>query len=190
MKFQIETERMQLRVLDERAAQQVLTFYLENKKEFEAWELERHQNFYHLEYQKKMLHAEFGEIARGHMLRYYACLKESTDCVVGTVSIGNISRMGFERGDLGYKIHHAYWRKGYGEEMVRAVLNSWFGENKMHRLEAMVHPENKPSQLMLEKIGFQQEGLARQVVKLQGNWCDMYRYGCLKNDIIPQGMHK
>ena len=44
----------------------------------------------------------------------------------------------------------------------------------------MVHPKNQPSIGLLEKIGFEREGISREAAKLEGNWQDMYRYSLLQ----------
>lgn len=50
----------------------------------------------------------------------------------------------------------------------------------MHRIEAMVHPKNQPSIALLESVGFEREGIAREAARLSGSWQDMYRYSLLQ----------
>ena len=58
-----ETERLLLRTLGKDAAPMVLSFYWENREQFEPWEPKRSHNFYTLPYQKAFLTAEYNQIA-------------------------------------------------------------------------------------------------------------------------------
>ena len=86
----------------------------------------------------------------------------------------------FDNCSIGYKIHHVFCRQGFGEEGVKKIVEILFTQYGMHRIEAMVHPKNQPSIGLLEKIGFEREGISREAAKLGGNWQDMYRYSLLQ----------
>ena len=71
--------------------------------------------------------------------------------------------------------------KGYGTEALSAMTNFCFSNTELKRLWAEVDIHNIPSQKMLEKCGYKQEGLIRQG-KMVNTWCDYFIYGKLVTD--------
>lgn len=80
--------------------------------------------------------------------------------------IGSVSIVGVDDFDqkavLGYCIARDYWSKGYTTEAVKAVLQYMFEEIEMNRIEASHSINNKASGRVLEKVGMQFEGLAKE----------------------------
>jgi len=72
--------------------------------------------------------------------------------------------------------------KGYGTEALSAMTEFCFKNTELQRLWAEVDVRNIPSQKMLEKCGYKQEGLIRQG-KMVNTWCDYYIYGKLVSDV-------
>lgn len=170
------TERLVLQVLPPYYYQQVLDFYMENKAHLEPWEAMREKNFYTASYQKKLLEAEYNMIMKSKMIRFYVFLKANPEKIVGSVSITNIQRGAFQSCSLGYKIHKDYCNLGLGKEAVEKVKEIVFSEYELHRIEALVHPDNAPSIALLEALSFHKEGTAVSAAMLNGRWQDMYRY--------------
>ena len=83
---------------------------------------------------------------------------------------------------LGYSMDKGHYGKGYATEAVKMALDFAFKEAGIHRVEAGVMPRNKGSMRVLEKVGFVQEGLARDYLKIQGIWEDHYIYSLLETD--------
>ena len=180
MNMYCETERLVLQVLPTYYNRQVLQFFEENKEHLEPWEAIRDKNFYTPNYQKLLLEAEYNQMLHKKMLRYYLFLKENPERIIGSVCANNIRYGAFDNCSIGYKIHHVFCRQGFGEEGVKKIVEILFTQYGMHRIEAMVHPKNQPSIGLLEKIGFEREGISREAAKLEGNWQDMYRYSLLQ----------
>lgn len=59
--------------------------------------------------------------------------------------------------DLGFRLAQPYWGKGLATEMASAWVRAAFGELRLDRLSAFVHPENVASIRVLAKLGFRQE---------------------------------
>ena len=64
---------------------------------------------------------------------------------------------------------------------LSAMTNFCFSNTELKRLWTEVDIRNIPSQKMLEKCGYKQEGLIRQG-KMVNTWCDYYIYGKLAAD--------
>jgi ribosomal-protein-alanine N-acetyltransferase len=53
----------------------------------------------------------------------------------------------------------------------------------LHRIEAACLPHNLASRGLLQKVGFREEGHARQYLRINGSWQDHVLYALLRGDI-------
>lgn len=53
------------------------------------------------------------------------------------------------------------------------------------RLQAFVQTQNKASRRVLEKVGFQKEGLLRKYSNVKGEIHDVFVYSLLSSDLLP-----
>ena len=65
-------------------------------------------------------------------------------------------------------------RTGAGSRRLRSAtsIEFAFGEAGLHRLEAGTLLHNHASQRVLEKNGFERYGLARKLLRINGEWRD------------------
>lgn len=187
MNYFCETRRLVLQVLPSYYKKQVLEFYEANREHLEPWEAKRENNFYTEEYQKMLLEAEYNEIVKTKMLRYYLFLKEEPDKIIGSVCASGIRYGAFESCSIGYKMDKKYCRQGFAKEAVEKLMDILFNEYHLHRVEAIVHPQNVPSIALLESLSFIKEGVAKEAVKLNGQWEDMYRYALINKETERNG---
>lgn len=61
--------------------------------------------------------------------------------------------------EVGYRLARAHWGHGYATEAARATVERAFADLPLERLIALTHPGNTASQRVLEKAGFDREGL-------------------------------
>jgi RimJ/RimL family protein N-acetyltransferase len=83
---------------------------------------------------------------------------------------------------LGYWIRRSCWGQGIATEAAGAVLARAFRTGELHRVEAHVALENLASQRVVEKLGFQREGVARQIEYIDGHYLDHIQYSLLRTD--------
>ena len=83
------TDRLLLKILDERSATDVLGFYNLNRDYFEAWEPDRVPGFYTEEFQKMNLAYEYSQIKEHKMLRLWISEKSAPDVIIGSISFYN-----------------------------------------------------------------------------------------------------
>lgn len=104
--------------------------------------------------------------------------------------IGTCGLFGWNRGwgkcTLGYELAPTCTRQGYMHEALVAVLDWGFREMALHRVEAMVHPDNAASLALLARLGFVQEGRLREVARWNGEHHDMLQLGLLRREWPPQ----
>lgn len=102
--------------------------------------------------------------------------------LVGGITLCNVRRGVTQSCTLGYWIGAAHAGQGYMTEAVRAVVPFVFDSLELHRLEAACLPTNTASMRLLERVGFQREGLARRYLRINGNWSDHVLYALLETD--------
>jgi len=80
--------------------------------------------------------------------------------------IGTCGFYGFHtrhmRASIGYELTRAAWRQGIMTEALDVIIAFGFTEMDLNRIDAVVLPENKASILLLEKLGFSQEGILKE----------------------------
>lgn len=67
-----------------------------------------------------------------------------------------------QRAEIGYDLEKASWGQGIMTEALRTMLRYGFEQMDLNRVEALVYVENDASIRLLERLGFQKEGLLRQ----------------------------
>ncbi|HEM2808395.1 TPA: GNAT family N-acetyltransferase [Streptococcus suis] len=66
---------------------------------------------------------------------------------------------------IGYRIHHAFWNQGLASQAVSLLCHFLIEECQIKVIVAFVLPENRASQKVLLKNGFQQSGQIEEVWK-------------------------
>lgn len=74
------------------------------------------------------------------------------------------------------------WGKGYGTEIVNAMVNFAFENLKMNRVGAEIYSHNQASIKLFKKCGFKHEGTIRQSVLKKGKYSDELIFGILKEE--------
>lgn len=110
--------------------------------------------------------------------RWFVCLEGQ---VVGHVAVKNVSQM-MLHAELGYGVFEAYQRRGIATAAIRMVVDMAFGKSDLRKLIAYVHDRNIPSRRVLEKLGFQQEGLLREHYIINGVPENEVLYGVLRHE--------
>lgn len=110
--------------------------------------------------------------------------RASDDVLLGACNLNNVRRGVLQAADLGYWVGAPYVRRGHARAAVRRVLAFAFGPLRLHRVEAATRLENEPSRRLLLAIGFTPEGVARQYLKIDGEWRDHLKFSILRGDPI------
>ncbi|XP_045800674.1 uncharacterized N-acetyltransferase p20-like [Trifolium pratense] len=86
--------------------------------------------------------------------------------------------------EIGYNLGSKYWGKGIATCAVKQIVMAAFSEmSHLERLEALVDVENVGSQRVLEKAGFQKEGVLRKYLFMKGKNRDMIMFSILSTDL-------
>lgn len=100
---------------------------------------------------------------------------------IGSVLLADIDTQA-DKVELGYTIHPIEQNAGYATEAVRLCLRHAFDDSGLERVWAQVNDGNEASKRVLEKAGFQQEGLLRNHEYANGHRVDVHYYGLLLSE--------
>jgi ribosomal-protein-serine acetyltransferase len=104
--------------------------------------------------------------------------------VIGAVSIevhGPLERIG----ELGYWVRSDRSGHGFATEAAESMVDFAFETIGLHRLELRAGVDNRASQRVAEKVGFQREGTFREASRGAESTYDSYLYGLLATDPRP-----
>jgi len=142
----------------------------------------------HLEYiartpYKKMKQAE------DHLDRYLRGLETGTMawwCIEDVASGDGIGYIGFfgvdpdgHSAELGYGVVKSHWGKGIVSKAVSRIVEFGQSQMRIHRIHAMVDERNDASIRILEKNGFNREGLMRDVEFARKMYFNMYMFSLI-----------
>jgi len=86
------------------------------------------------------------------------------------------------RAEIGYDLEKSSWHKGLMKEALAAVISFGFLQMSLNRIGAMVHPKNEASLKLLERLGFQKEGLLKDFYYQNGVFHNHWLLALLKRD--------
>jgi [ribosomal protein S5]-alanine N-acetyltransferase len=72
--------------------------------------------------------------------------------------------------------------KGFMGAAIAILLDHAFDSMRLNRIEAACIPRNERSIHVLEKAGFQREGLLRSYLRINGTWQDHFLYAITAQD--------
>lgn len=179
MNFVYETEHLYLQTLIESDTEVLLDFCRRNSEFFSPFEPKYPDNYLTEEYQSLLINGFSQQFLRHQAVRYYLFEKGNDRKIVGCVGLSDI-RLGDERSAvILYKVDKDYIGKGYAVEACAKLIKAAADSLKLHRLEADILPDNLPSIHVIEKLGFEYEGLARKSHMVCGIWADHARYSLI-----------
>ena len=98
------------------------------------------------------------------------------EAIAGTINLFRIFRHGPASGVIGYWIDRVRNGRGLATGAVGEILPYAFGPLDLHRVEAATLVDNVPSQRVLEKNRFERIGLARNYLRINGDWRDFFLF--------------
>lgn len=103
--------------------------------------------------------------------------------LVGGIALTNLHRGVADSAMIGYWMGEPFAGRGYMREALPLVLDFAFYKIGLHRVEAACLEDNERSRALLTKTGFQYEGLARGLLKINGAWRDHLVFAVLRDDL-------
>lgn len=79
----------------------------------------------------------------------------------------------------------SYWGQGYGTDAIRTLLKTAFDEMNLHRVYLRVDADNARGIRCYEKVGFQREGILREITFREGRYVDQHLMSILRSEFEP-----
>lgn len=168
----LHTERLSLQPPDRTRDVQILNYLLRNEAFLKGWDPARAPDFYTLDTQRRLIEVDLLQTQAGQLAKFWIYKRGEPERIIGSVSLSNIVRGAFQSCHLGYRLDRDELNKGYMTEAVGRVVRHGFEELMLHRIEANIMPRNGASLKVVEKLGFEREGLARRYLRINGKWED------------------
>lgn len=120
--------------------------------------------------------------------KYYqwaVVLKENGDEPIGSISAVHMNE-DISMVHIGYCIGKAWWHKGITSEALKTVMEFFFDEVEVNRIESRHDPGNPNSGKVMEKCGMKYEGTMRSADRNNQGICDACYYAMLRSDRQPR----
>jgi ribosomal-protein-serine acetyltransferase len=88
---------------------------------------------------------------------------------------------------IGYWLDERHQGRGLMTHAVRALVDHAFGELGLHRVEVRAARDNWRSRAIPERLGFREEGVAREAERIGERYNDLAVYGLLAREWVQQG---
>ena len=111
----------------------------------------------------------------------------ANDALAGSIGVFRRDNIHFRTAELGYYIGEPYWGRGFATGAVKQTCDYIFEHTDILRIFAEPFAYNTASCRVLEKAGFQFEGLMRGNAVKNGAVLDMKLYALVKSSCITGG---
>jgi len=102
--------------------------------------------------------------------------------LVGGITVSNIRRGPSRSASLGYWVGEPHARQGYMRDAIECIAEFAFDSLNLVRLEAACLENNVASRALVERCGFQVEGVVRGYLEVNGTVRDHVLYSRLSQD--------
>jgi [ribosomal protein S5]-alanine N-acetyltransferase len=174
----IETNRLMLRKVTTEDANDMFT-YLSDKDVMKHMGLEPFQTINDVYDEINWYQTIYLE---GTGMRWGITLKDSGK-IIGSCGFLNMKTK-HHRAEVGFELSKDHWGKGIASESLKAIVKYGFQHLQLERIEALIEPDNLHSQKLVERQGFQREGLLRHYEFTCGKFDDLFMYSILKDEVM------
>jgi ribosomal-protein-alanine N-acetyltransferase len=113
------------------------------------------------------------------MIVWGLCLQSQEQAVIGRIALQDFTNQTIA--ELAYWLARPLWGQGIMTEALQMVVPFAFETLELHRIWAGTDPRNLASCRLLERNGFEREGVLRQATYRDDSWMDTAIYGLLRD---------
>jgi len=169
--MKLETENLLLLSPDQDMTMDVLKLHNTNKQHFSLGSPKNVLEQTSPLFWKNKLSAEKLLFTKDMQYNFYGRLKDNNQLICH-IQVSNMVRGVFQAAHLGYKIDKQFQGKSLMFEALECIIAYLFDDLNFHRLMANYQPSNQRSGFLLERLGFHEEGFAKDYLYLDGAWRD------------------
>ncbi|WP_256935578.1 ribosomal protein S5-alanine N-acetyltransferase [Vibrio diabolicus] len=152
-------------------ADMIAEYFQANREYLKPFEPKREEAFFSVNgWLQKLI--KLNELHRMGLGYYCLLVRASSGEMLGTISFSNLSRFPFYSCNVGYSLAEKAQGHGYMRRGLTMACDYMFNVQKLHRIQAGYMPHNKRSESVLEHVGFNKEGYAKDYLLINGEWQD------------------
>lgn len=111
----------------------------------------------------------------------YTIRQHDDQAVIGTCGFKRLNFL-HETGEIEFELGSTFWRQGFMTAALQELLHIGFDRLQLNRLEVKVNADNIPSQRLVRRAGFRQEGIIRQGRQWDGKFQDVLLFSLLQTE--------
>jgi ribosomal-protein-alanine N-acetyltransferase len=168
----IETERLTVRLAQAADVPDIVTYYGDNRDHLQPFSPTFAPDFLDEAMWQEQVRIRIREHAAGESFRAFLFPRSAPERIVGNLNLTQVHRGALQSCVLGYNLARDEQGKGYMTEAVNGAVAFAFEKWRLHRVTANHMPRNARSAAVLQRCGFQVEGLAPAYLLINGKWED------------------
>lgn len=167
-------------------ADMIAEYFQANREYLKPFEPKREEAFFSVNgWLQKLI--KLNELHRMGLGYYCLLVRASSGEMLGTISFSNLSRFPFYYCNVGYSLAEKAQGHGYMRRGLTMACDYMFNVQKLHRIQAGYMPHNKRSEAVLEHVGFNREGYAKDYLLINGEWQDHVLTSLINPNWQPEG---
>ncbi|OAN18281.1 ribosomal-protein-alanine acetyltransferase [Photobacterium jeanii] len=167
----LAVDELKIRLIASKDAERITAYYQKNRAYLQPWEPLREEHFYTLAGWEKRL-IQLTELQKHHLAYYFVVQQQGSDEICGVVNFSNLVKHPFHACHVGYSLGEAFQGQGIMRRAVDATVQWIFEDRNFHRVMAAYMPRNERSEKVLQSVGFEREGYAKDYLLINGHWED------------------
>jgi ribosomal-protein-alanine N-acetyltransferase len=168
----VETERLTVRLPQAGDVPEIVRFYGHNREHLQPFSPTFAPDFLDEAMWHEQVRTRTREHAAGESFRAFLFVRSAPHQIVGNLNLTQVHRGALQSCVLGYNLALDQQGKGYMTEAVSGAVAFAFERWRLHRVSASHMPRNTRSAAVLQRCGFQVEGLAPAYLLINGKWED------------------
>ncbi len=171
LQYQSSFSNYTVRLVKPSDASGMCSYYRRNKKHLAPWEPAR-PNSYYLQDSIYNRLLKLHELHRFQMSFQFVIEDNHSHLIIGLINFTNINRFPSYQCNVGYSLDYVEQGKGVMHRALKATCHLMFDKVNMHRINASYMIRNTKSEKVLQSIGFEEEGIVKDYLLINGCWED------------------
>lgn len=167
----VETDRTEISLVTGSDAKALFTYFQWNQAHLAPWEPLRSETYHTQDAWIERAHEQSARIRAGSSYHFLVRLQGEPE-IAAVCNFNNVIRGAFRACHLGMSVDHRLQGRGVMFEALDALMPFAFNALEFHRVMANYMPRNVRSGRLLQRLGFEIEGFARDYLKIAGTWED------------------
>jgi ribosomal-protein-alanine N-acetyltransferase len=184
LKKQYQTERLLLELSEPLLAGRVAAFAAHNREHLASTEPLREKIYFTEAFQRRALARDLRNAREVLALRLWLLPRQNPagGDILGVCGLSALVFAHARSALVSFKLGAGHTGQGYMAEALGELIRIAFEDLELHRLECNILPGNAPALRLAKKLGFEEEGLARKLLKVNGAWEDHLRLSRLNEE--------